>query len=216
MVLTLYKIDASPPVRAVFMTIEALNIPGVDYVNVNLLEREHLKDDFVKINPQHTVPTLKDDDFVLWDSHAIAGYLVAKYGADDSLYPNDPKRRALVDQRLHFDTGILFPSLRGTVEPIFFWGEKSPRPENLEKIEKAYGFTESFLTSPWLVGGEVTLADICCVATISSMNEVLPIDGNKYPNLVGWLERCEKEIFYKKGNESGLLQFRQLLKSKLQ
>lgn len=46
---------------------------------------------------------------MLWDSHAIAGYLVGQYGKDDSLYPTDPKKRAIVDQRLHFDTEVLFP-----------------------------------------------------------------------------------------------------------
>jgi glutathione S-transferase len=44
-------------------------------------------------------------------SHAILGYLVNQYGKNDSLYPKDPKKRALVDQRLHFDTGVLFPRM---------------------------------------------------------------------------------------------------------
>lgn len=67
------------------------------------------------MNPQHTVPTLKDGDFVLWDSHAVSTYLVGKYGNDDSLYPKDLEKRAVVDQRLHFDSGILFPRLAAIV-----------------------------------------------------------------------------------------------------
>lgn len=68
------------------------------------------------MNPQHTIPTLVDDDFIIWDSHAIAGYLVGKYSSDDdSLYPKEPKKRALVDQRLHFDSGILFPRVHNLV-----------------------------------------------------------------------------------------------------
>ena len=52
------------------------------------------------------MPTLEDDDdFVVWDSHVINGYLVDKYGGiDDSLYPTDMQERAKVNQKLHFDT----------------------------------------------------------------------------------------------------------------
>jgi hypothetical protein len=48
----------------------------------------------------------------LFLSHAIASYLVRSYASDDSLYPQDPKQKAIVDQRLYFDAGILFPRLR--------------------------------------------------------------------------------------------------------
>jgi glutathione S-transferase len=44
----------------------------------------------------------------LCDSHAINVYLVAKYAKNDNLYPKDLKKRALVDQRLHFDSGVAF------------------------------------------------------------------------------------------------------------
>lgn len=68
-----------------------------------------------KINPQHTIPTLVDGDFVIWDSHAITAYLVEKYATDDSLYPKDLIKRTLVNQRLHFDSGILFPRVHDLV-----------------------------------------------------------------------------------------------------
>jgi hypothetical protein len=41
-------------------------------------------------------------------SHAIMCYLVEQYAKDDSLYPKDPKKRALVNHKLYFDTTTLY------------------------------------------------------------------------------------------------------------
>ncbi|KAI8437477.1 hypothetical protein MSG28_011799 [Choristoneura fumiferana] len=215
MVLTLYKLDASPPVRAVYMTIESLGISDVEYIDVNVLELDQLKEDFIKLNPQHTIPTLVDEDFILWDSHAIMTYLINTYGENDSLYPLEPKRRALIDQRLHFDSGILFPALREATGAIIYGEATSLTPKMLDDIAKGYEFTEKFLTIPWLAGEDITVADLCCVATISTLKELVAIDEDLYPQLTDWLKRCSDEDFYKKGNEPGLLQYRELITSKL-
>lgn len=38
-------------------------------------------------------------------------YLVSKYARNDSLYPKDPKERAIVDQMMYFDAGSLYSNL---------------------------------------------------------------------------------------------------------
>nr|AWX68888.1 glutathione S-transferase epsilon 2 [Heortia vitessoides] len=216
MVLTLYKKDTSPPCRSVFMTLHALKIPdNVKFIDVFLPAGEHLTEEYLRMNPQHTIPLLKDNDFLIWDSHAICGYLVSKYGQNDSLYPSEPKKRAVIDQRLHFDSGVLFATLRTTVEPLLYSSDTTFKPENLEKLKNAYGFMEKFLTSKWLAGEDVTLADICCVSTISSMNEILPIEEQQFPKLTAWLTQCSEQDFFKKGNAPNILQFREMIKNKL-
>ena len=63
-----------------------------------------------QINPQHTIPTLVDGDFIMTESRAAAIYLVSKYGGEkkEKLYPGDLLSRANVDQRLFFDMGTFY------------------------------------------------------------------------------------------------------------
>ena len=111
--ITLYTTPAklSPPGRSVELTLNAL---GLDFQHkfVDLLAGDHLKDEFLKLNPQHTVPVIDDDGTVIWESHAICMYLVQKYGKDDKLYPSDLLTRTRINAVLHFDSTVLFARLR--------------------------------------------------------------------------------------------------------
>jgi glutathione S-transferase len=80
---------------------------------VNLLKQEQMTDEFKKINPRHQVPVLVDGDFKVTDSHAIACYLANLHSDKFSLYPKDPKKRALVDQFLYMDATFVFPTWFG-------------------------------------------------------------------------------------------------------
>lgn len=212
--LVLYSREVSPPCRAVLLAAEAIGVT-LEIRDIDLLARENLSEEFVKMNPQHTVPTLDDNGFILWDSHAIICYLVNKYAKDDSLYPKDPQKRAVVDQRLHFDNGVLFSTMRGAFYPVIMQGETSIPNYKIEQVEKAFGFLEKFLEGKkWLAGDSYTLADISTVASVTGLSVLKPLDS--YPNLKAWLARCEQELpGYQKLNVPGDKELHELINSKL-
>lgn len=68
--------------------------------------------EFLKLNPRHTIPTIVDHGFALFESRAILAYLVNKYAPGSSFYPSEPEARAKVDKVLFFDAAGFFPSLK--------------------------------------------------------------------------------------------------------
>ncbi|XP_043279816.1 glutathione S-transferase 1-like isoform X2 [Venturia canescens] len=209
-----YLADASPPSRSILLAAEAMGL-NIDVRRIDLRRGEHLTEEFRKMNPEHTVPTLNDNGFIIWDSHAIMGYLVDKYAKNDTLYPKDVAQRALVNQRLHFDSGVLFSRLR-FISYALIMGKTDTVPiEKLELLEEAYRHLNNFLNGKkWLVGDSYTLADISCVTTISSIVCVLPID--EYPHIQAWLKRCEETLpGYKTLNTPGCNLFHKLIGSRI-
>merc|ERR1719319_340770 len=80
--LELYYTPGSPACRAVLMCVAALEL-DVDLTKLDMYQKyEHKKPWFINMNPQHTVPTINDNGFILWESRAILSYLVNKYSED--------------------------------------------------------------------------------------------------------------------------------------
>ncbi|EGI57924.1 Glutathione S-transferase 1-1, partial [Acromyrmex echinatior] len=168
MPIDLYQLTGSPPCRAVLLTAAAVGV-DLNVKNVDLSAGEHLKSEFIKsVNPQHTVPTLDDDGLYLCESRAIMTYLVNQYGKNDSLYPNDPKKRAMVDQKLYFDMGTLYRSFADYYYPIIFTGI-TPEQAKYDKLHEALSLLDKFLEGENYVAGKtLTLADITLVVSVSN------------------------------------------------
>lgn len=178
----------SPGVNAVLLTAHAV---GLDYKFqlVDLLKRENKTPEYAKLNPQQTIPTFDDNGKIICDSHAMLPYIVGKYGADDSLYPKDLYQRALVDQRLHFDNGILYPRMDLCFADIFKTkGDVSEGSKKL--ILDAFDTLEKFLElSPYVAGNTLTVADFSCASNFCAVQPLFPIDSEKYPKITAWLTR---------------------------
>ncbi|KAF5303646.1 hypothetical protein FQA39_LY09893 [Lamprigera yunnana] len=213
--LTLYHFPPSAPSRGALLAAHAVGV-NVDIHKLNLFGKEQLKPEFVKINPQHTVPTLVDGEFVVWESRAIAAYLVNKYGKDDTLYPNDPVKRALVDQRLQFDCGTLYPRVRAICYPIIYLDEVEIFDEHKTPVDEALGFLDVFLDgNDFVCGDKLTIADCSLVASVSTI-AAIGWDIKPYSNVYSWMSRCALEIpNYAEANQKGADEFGKIIKSKI-
>ena len=98
------------PSRACVILSKVLNIP-IELRSINLYEREQHNEWYKKLNPDKKVPVLVDGDFILTESRAILAYLVDTRHPGSSLYPKDEKKRAAIDERLHFDGASIFPKI---------------------------------------------------------------------------------------------------------
>ncbi|XP_017087011.2 glutathione S-transferase 1 [Drosophila bipectinata] len=202
--LVLYGMDISPPVRACKLVLRALGLE-YQYKDVNLLAGEHLTEEFKRKNPQNTVPLLEDNGSPIWDSHAIVCYLVDRYAKSDELYPKDLLARALVNQRLYFDASVLFMSLRNFSIPYFYHNVSLVPKEKVDNIKSGYAFLEAFLgDNPYITGSTLTVADLCCGATASSLGAILELDVAQYPKVAAWLKRLSKLPDY---GEEGLNEY---------
>ncbi|CAL4124569.1 unnamed protein product [Meganyctiphanes norvegica] len=209
-----YYMPLSAPCRANMLTAKAVG-KELNLKYLNLMAGEQMKPEFVAINPQHVVPTLVDGDFVLWESRAICSYLASQYGKDDSLYPNDPKKRAIVDRFLYFDMGTLYHRFGEYVYPVVFRGQEKPEPEKLEKAMEALGWMDSWLEGKsYITGDNVTVADHSLVATVSTI-VAAGIDISKFSNIVAWFELCKKLPGYDEVNAPGAEEFGTMVKAKL-
>lgn len=149
------------------------------------------------------------------DSHAIVAYLCDNYAKDDQLYPKDSVKRAHINTGLHFDTGYLYSQFSTLYEEIFVHGATEMPPKVLNKIRKALEIMERFLEhGPFLCGDHLSIADISCIATLSSMDTFLSIEKSQYPKLVKWMQSM-KSFSFCELNKKAVEDVQELMRNKL-
>lgn len=130
----------SGPCRTVSTVAKILNV-DMEMKKLDLLTKEHLNPEFLKVNPFHKVPTFVDSDgFVVDESRVIAMYLVESRKPDSFLYPkNDLKKRIQIDRWLHYDINLSTTISAPMVSNFFF---------QTVTINRIYFFTLTVLCIP--------------------------------------------------------------------
>ncbi|CAH1108333.1 unnamed protein product [Psylliodes chrysocephalus] len=212
----LYKTDLSPPVRAVLLCAKHIGL-DLELIDIDLVAKaEQYQPHFLKINPQHTVPVLDDDGFILVDSHAIMVYLVQKYAKNSAILPQNIQKAAIVNHRLHFDTGTLFARGLNISKLIIREGVKDVPQKYIDGLEEAFGIVEKFLEqNSWIAGDEMTIADFSIATSLTTWSYFLPITEEKYPRISKWLKKLEALPYFQEINPKGINDYINLIKSVL-
>lgn len=156
------------PSRGVLFLIRYLKL-DVQLKLCRTYKNEHKDPAFLKINPAHTVPVLDDNGLILVDSQAIAVYLVEQYAAKTNLFGNSVKERALVLQRLFFNSSF-FDELKLLLRPIIHGEVHKYDQTILKKIFETIEILELYLKDQDFVAGKyVTIADFFIVNNIITL-----------------------------------------------
>uniref|UniRef100_A0A6B2EAA1 glutathione transferase n=1 Tax=Phlebotomus kandelakii TaxID=1109342 RepID=A0A6B2EAA1_9DIPT len=207
-----YYYPEGAPNRAALLTIRNLNLKA-EVILVDLRKKEHLTENFVKINPQRCMPLLDDDGFFLWESRAISQYLVTTRAPGSSLYPADPKKRAVVDARLFLDSTLHAVS-RSFFYPIHSMGETKIPELPKQRLYQLLGYLDDMMEGKKFVAGdELTIADFSILASFSTyFHSGANVSGLK--NLMAWYKRCESLPGFQE-NEEAAKDFGKMFKSKI-
>jgi len=192
MAIDLYHAVWSPPSRAVRMIARAAGVQ-LNLITCDPIQGQHLKPAFLKMNPMHTIPTINDNGFILWESRAIGQYLIHKYAPDSSLIPKDVQRRALYDQRLFFDYSMLV-NFTNTLRRVEQRGATQLDPADLKRCRGSLKLLNGWLAcSDYVAGDSITMVDYTAAATVVT-GQAGMVDLSETPNVQSWLNQVSHEI----------------------
>src|SRR5262249_46337935 len=113
-----------PPSPRAFKAMAVANHLGIDAAlhMVDLVKGEQNTPEYAALNPNMRMPTLKDGDYVLWESNAIGQYLAAKK-PESGLFPKDERVRLDVTRwqfwdLAHWDPACAIFIFENVVKPI--------------------------------------------------------------------------------------------------
>lgn len=191
MAIKLYGFPMSPNSRRVQLGLLELELP-FEYVQVNLMEGAHKSPEYLRLNPNGKVPTLVEDDVVLWESHAILEYLADRYPAK-RLGAESPRERGEIGKWLYLNAAHFGPAMAA----VFAHTIRLPEEQRIAKlaengraeVTRVMGVLEAALAAgDHLALGRQTIADVSFAPSFA-FAPMLGFDLAAFPRLAAWIER---------------------------
>ena len=189
----LYNANLSPNALRVRAVANELGI-DLDIVDVDFRKGENKTASYLAINPNGKVPVLVDGDFVLWESRAINAYLASLKG---KLYPQDAKKRAIVDEWSYWHAVHLGPATQRVVferllKKMFGMGEpdESVIESSLKELAQFMAVLDANLADKEWVAGDLSIADFAVASTfVYRKGARITLDDT--PHIAAWIARMD-------------------------
>jgi glutathione S-transferase len=205
MAIELYWGSGSPFAWRVMLALEIKNLPYESKL-LEFSKGEHKTPAYLKLNPRGKVPTLKDGDFVLYESIAMMAYLDRKY-PDPPLFGKTPEEAGLIWRVISECESYLVGEGNKVVRPMFF-GKGLERVDEIQQAAQAIrqelqSIDARLARSSWLVGEKISAADITVFPLVQLLLRAASKDVAKsfnlgllplsetYPAIARWVQRIE-------------------------
>lgn len=180
-------------------TIGELEIPHVRHDYGGSFGKTQVAD-YLAMNPNGRVPTIRDGDLVLWESNAIVRYLCRRYDKSGLLLPQNEEGYALADQWMDWYKTTLYPAY---IDLIWALVRTEPAVHDHGKIAELQSETEESLVvldnqlskTGYVVEDSLTMADIPFGALIYRYLN-LEIDRRTFLNIDSWYQRLTERPAY--------------------
>jgi glutathione S-transferase len=205
MAIQLYWGSGSPFAWRVMLTLEVKNL-AYESKLLEFSKGDNKAPAYLRLNPRGKVPTLKDGEFVLYESLAIMAYLDRKY-PDPPLFGQTPEETGLIWRSLAECESYLVSAGDKVVRPIFF-GNGLDKVEEIEQAAQTLRrelklIDERLARFRWLVGDKISAADIGVFPLVQLLLRAASKEaahqfnlgfyplGQMFPNLAAWAQRIE-------------------------
>ena len=174
---------------------------GVSYERIDLGGRfgGNKEDSYLRLNPNGLVPTMEDDDFILWESNSIVRYLAEKYGRG-RLVPTTPEGRANASRWMDWQ----LTTVGSSMVPLFWGLIRTPEEKrNRELIEQALKkanrtweiLNKQLATNSFVAGEEFSIGDVPLGVWVHRWFN-LPLERPNMEHLNTWYGRLVGRVAY--------------------
>jgi len=189
---------STPNGRKVSIALEELGLPYTVH-EINIMEDDQFKPDFLKISPNNKIPAIVDNDtgMSLMESGAILLYLARKTG---KLVPSDDAGYWHAVEWLMWQMGGFGPMLGQAHHFLHFNKGKAEYAEGryAKEAQRLYGVLDKQLAGKDFIVGEYSVADIATWPWASRW-DWQGVDLNDFPNVKNWYVRIAERPAVQKG-----------------